>query len=284
MINEQNAHSTAGLTRRGFLGAAAAATVGVGVHRPDRPTSPLLDPKLQALVGNQERGIVIDAKTSTLKRFVLLARQYVLRECEVSVQIVNDDYEVTVLGESAVLASTLPRLGFGLQASGLIGLDLDRYGCLAVSPEQVFQICTRLFEELPSEPRNMVPSPAIVDWPIIGLLEQVVERFPDLDVSGSGPFGRLEIGLPDGGLSVSRDNAGDQMNLHVWIEDWRGLLLPHFEGFRGLRRYVDSLLENLRVASVVAIAEPQGFLDEPGVLFGLIEGLRAVESLTISVI
>jgi len=284
MTDNRNADlATASLTRRGFLGAAAAATVAFNLEPQEAPTSPLLDPRLQSLVGRQRDGFDIDSRTSTMHRFVLQHSQKTLRHCEVNVQALAAGCEVTVLGESGVLAKALPGFGFGLQASGLAGMDLDRYGYLATMPEQVLQTCARLFDVLPSEARGVARSPAVIDWSMVRILETVVERFPELDVSGSGPFGRLGIVLADGGLCVERVTSRDPMTLRIWVDEWRGLLLPQFEGFRGLRRYVDAVLGNLSGISVAPTAELNGTLANPWALLPLIDAILNVAPITITV-
>lgn len=286
MTDNRNTEPTAdSLTRRGFLTAAAAATVAVHLEPQGAPTSWLLDPRLQDLVGRQEQRFVIDSRTSTLRRFVLQHSQKTLRQCEASVQVVPGSYEVSLLGESAVLARVLPGLGFHLQAARLMGIDLDRHACRAEMPEEVLRISTRLFEALPGDIRRNARSPAVIDWPMLRLLEMVVDRFPDLDVSGSGPFGQLEVSLPDGGLRVERNNANDRMKLKVWVEDWRGLLLvPLFDGYRGLRRYVDALLDDCPGISTGGPPEGIWFLDDPAALVALIANIVAVGPVTIGVV
>lgn len=202
---------------------------------------------------------MIDAKTGTLDHFVLLHQQRIVRDCEVSVRTTSNDYEVVVLGESDSLR-LLPRLGFELQDKGLLGINLDRYGRRAESPEGVMAVCTWMFETLPSTRREVAPRPAIIDCPLVRLCELVKDRFSDLDVSCSGPIGRVDVWLADGGLRVERETSDQTMALHVWINPWQGLLVPGFEGFGGLRRYFDKMVADLEGIITIPAEDQKRFL------------------------
>ncbi len=280
--NRDYRRASGSMDRRSFLGTATAATLAVGVEPQGEPTSTLLDRRLQTLVGLQGGGIVIHAKTSRFDNFVLLHQQKVIRDCEVSVRSSPDGYEVVVLGESGSLRS-LPRLGFELQDERLFGMNLDRYGCSAESPDGVMAVCARLFESLSNTRREAAPRPAVIDWPLVRLCELVKDWFPDLDMWGSGPFGRLDVSLADGGLRVERDGSDQGMTLHVWVDAWQGLLLPEFAGFGGLRRYVESALLNMAGISLAPTGELTGILTELRALLELLDAISAVEAITISV-